>query len=83
MALITIERKGQLYVHWLLDPEHAVVVEGRDTLIDRHEVRPALLAAAVGAAVDGGVGLRWVRQRLGTFRYYGGACGYCPDPPCY
>ena len=40
--LHAVEREGELDVHRLLDPERAVVVEGRDALVDRHEVRPAL-----------------------------------------
>ena len=37
-----VECKGQLDIHRLLDPERAVIVEGRDALLDRHEERPAL-----------------------------------------
>ena len=40
--LHAIEREGQLHIHWLLDPERAVIVEGRDALVDRYEVRTAL-----------------------------------------
>ena len=41
-GLHAVECEGQLHVHRLLDPERAVIVEGRDALVDRHEVRPAL-----------------------------------------
>ena len=40
--LHAVEREGQLHIHRLLDPERAVVVEGRDALLDRHEVRSVL-----------------------------------------
>ena len=40
--LHAIERKGQLDIHRLLDPERAVVVEGRDALFDRHKIWPVL-----------------------------------------
>ena len=40
--LDAVEDEGELDVHRLLDPQRAVVVEGGDALIHRHEVRPAL-----------------------------------------
>ena len=40
--LDAVEDEGELDVHRLLDPQRAVVVEGRDALSRRHEVRPAL-----------------------------------------
>jgi len=36
-----IQRKGELDIHRLLDPQRAVIVESRDTLIFGHEIRPA------------------------------------------
>ena len=41
--LDAVEREEQLEIHRLLGPERAVVVERRDALGDRHEVRRAFL----------------------------------------
>jgi hypothetical protein len=36
-----VENEGELDIHRLLDPQRAVIVESRDTLIFGHEIRPA------------------------------------------
>ena len=40
--LDAVEDEGELDIHRLLDPQRAVVVEGRDALGGRHEVGTAL-----------------------------------------
>ena len=42
MDLDAVEGEGQLHIHRLLDPQRAVIVEGRDALLGRNEIRPAL-----------------------------------------
>jgi hypothetical protein len=41
-----IEREGHLDIHRLFDPKRAVVIEGRDALVDRNEERSALCCDA-------------------------------------
>ena len=41
--LDAVQNEGELDVHRLLDPQRAVIVEGRDALLDRDEVRAALI----------------------------------------
>ena len=38
-----IEAIDHLAVHWMLDPQCPVLVEGRDALLGRHEVRARLI----------------------------------------
>ncbi len=61
-----VERKGQLNVHRLLHPEGAIVVEGRDALLDRHEVRSVLRCDARDEVEDRSFGGAVVpgRQRI-------------------
>jgi len=50
--LHAIEDEGQLSVHRVFDPQGAIVVERRDALGRRHEIRPALLGDAGHEAGD-------------------------------
>ena len=73
--LHAVEREGQLHIHRLLDPERAVIVEGRDALLDRHEVRPALRRDACDEIEDRSLGRALVpgRQRIALrLRHRGG-----------
>ena len=54
--LHAVEDEGELHIHRLLDPERAVIVEGRDALIDRHEVGPALRRDARDKVEDRSLG---------------------------
>ena len=65
--LDAVEHEGELDVHRLLDPQRAVVVEGRDALIRRHEVGPALRRDARDEIGDRRLGRAVVpgRQRVG------------------
>ena len=65
-GLDAVEREGELHVHRLLDPERAVIVEGRDALVERNEVRPALRRDARDEVEDRSLGRTVVpgRQRI-------------------
>ena len=45
-SALTRSSEGELDIHRLLDPERAVVVEGRDALVDGNEVRSACASRA-------------------------------------
>ena len=47
-----VHRERDLEIDRLLGPERAVVVEGRDALLDRDEIRPALLGHALDERDD-------------------------------
>ena len=61
-----IEHEGQLHIHRLLDPKRAVIVERRDALLNRYEVRPALRRDARDKVEDRRLGRPLVpgRQRI-------------------
>ena len=65
--LDAVEHEGELDVHRLLDPQRAVVVEGGDALVGRHEVRSALRGDAGDESRDRRFGRAVVpgRQRIG------------------
>jgi len=48
-----IEREGKLEIERLFGPQRAVIVECRDALLGRHEVRPALRGHARDKVGDG------------------------------
>jgi hypothetical protein len=41
-CLHAIKRKGQLDIHWMLRPQGPIIVEYRDALVRRTEIRPTL-----------------------------------------
>ena len=69
-GLHAVEGEGQLDVHGLLDPERAVIVEGRDALLDRYEEGPALRRDPGDEVEDRGLGRplvpgrEWIALRL-------------------
>jgi hypothetical protein len=65
-SLHPVERKGQLDIHRLLDPERTVIIEGRDALLDRHEEAPALRCVPCDEIEDRSLGGAVVpgRQRI-------------------
>ena len=73
--LHAVECEGQLDIHRLLDPERAVIVEGRDALVDRYEEGPALRRDARDEVEDRRLGRALVpgRQRIALrLRHRGG-----------
>ena len=65
-----IDRERELEIDRLLGPERAVVVEGGDALLDRNEIRPALLGHAIDEGDDRLLRRTLVpgRQRIGFGR---------------
>jgi hypothetical protein len=65
-----VHRERDLEIDRLLGPQRAVVVEGRDALLDRHEFRPALRGHALDEPDDRLLRRAVVpgRQRIGRLR---------------
>ena len=62
-----VEHESRLHIYRLLGPERAVVVEGGDALLDRHEIRTALARHPFDESGDGRFGAAVVpgRKRIG------------------
>ena len=70
--LHAVEREEQLEIHRLLRPQRAVIVEGGDALVDRHEIRRSFLRHFVDESGDGLLGRRVVPRWQGM----AAACGH-------